>query len=81
MGQPKRAAVEFHKYLEHRGAVKNCPLGALALMKLAHAHVLSGDISLAQSEYTSFLELWRAADPQLTILKQAKAEHATMVNR
>jgi hypothetical protein len=50
-------------------------------MRLAHAHVLSGDISLAQSEYTSFFELWRTADPDLAIFKEAKAEYATVVNR
>ena len=79
--QPNLAAKEFQKYLDHRGAVKNLPLGSLALMRLAHAHALSGDASRARDEYVTFFRLWKDADPDIPLLKQAKAEYARVMVR
>lgn len=70
------AAVEFRKILEHRGIVVSDPIGALAFLQLARAYVMSGDLTHAKSAYEDFLKLWKDADPNIPILKQAKAEYA-----
>jgi len=72
------AAVEFQKFLDHRGIVINFPLGALAHLGLARAHALSGDTAKAKAAYQDFLALWREADPDIPILKEAKAEYAKL---
>ncbi len=72
------AAAEFHKILDHRGIVLNEPIGALAHLQLARAYVLQGDISKAKAAYQDFLTLWKDADPDIPILKQAKAEFAKL---
>jgi tetratricopeptide (TPR) repeat protein/class 3 adenylate cyclase len=76
--QGNRAATEFEKYLDHRSIVINCPLGALARLGLARAHVLQGDTAEARAAYKDFLTLWKDADPDIPILKQAKAEYAKL---
>lgn len=70
------AAAEFQKILDHRSIVLNEPIGALAHLQLGRAYVLCGDTAKARSAYRSFLALWRDADPEIPILKQAKAEYA-----
>ena len=75
-GQGSAAAGEFHKILDHRGIVVNCPIGALARLGLARAYALSGDTAKARTEYQDFLALWKDADPGIPILRQAKAEYA-----
>ena len=72
------AAVEFQKFLDHRGIVINFPLGALAHLGLARAHALSGDTAKAKAAYQDFLALWREADPDIPILKEAKAEYVKL---
>jgi eukaryotic-like serine/threonine-protein kinase len=72
------AAVEFQKILDHRGVVLNSPIGALAHLGLARAYAFSGDAAKAKSAYQDFLTLWKDADPDSPILKQAKAEYASL---
>ncbi|HLK34532.1 MAG TPA: hypothetical protein VKT29_15660, partial [Terriglobales bacterium] len=72
------AAVEFQKILNHRGLVICDPIGALAHLQLGRAYALSGDKSKAKSAYQDFLGLWNDADPDIPILKQAKAEYAKL---
>jgi tetratricopeptide (TPR) repeat protein len=69
------AAAEFQKFVDHRGLVGNFPWGALARLGLARAYVLQGDTVSARAAYQDFLMLWKDADPDITILKQAKAEY------
>ncbi len=69
------AAAEFQKFLGHPGIVQNFVLGALAHLQLARAYVLSGDTANAKTTYQGFLGLWKAADPDIPILKVAKAEY------
>jgi serine/threonine protein kinase/tetratricopeptide (TPR) repeat protein len=71
-------AAEFQKFLDHRGLVTNFPLGALAHLGLARAYALSGDTVKAKSAYQDFLGLWKDADPDIPILKEAKAEYAKL---
>jgi len=71
-----RAAGEFQKFIEHRGLVGNFPWGVLARLGLARAYVMQGDTAKAKSAYQYFLTLWKDADPDIPILKQAKVEYA-----
>jgi serine/threonine protein kinase/tetratricopeptide (TPR) repeat protein len=72
------AVAEFQKILTHRGIVGADPIGALAHWKLGRAYVLSGDTIKAKAAYQDFLTLWKEADPDVPILRQAKAEYAKL---
>jgi predicted Zn-dependent protease len=76
--QGREAAVEFQKILDHRGIVISDPIGALAHLQLGKAYALSGDKTKAKNAYKDFLTLWKDADPDIPILKQAKAEYAKL---
>jgi len=72
------AAAEFQKFLDHTGIVQNFLLGSLAHLQLARAYVLSSDTAKAKTAYQDFLTLWKDADPDIPILKEAKAEYAKL---
>jgi eukaryotic-like serine/threonine-protein kinase len=72
------AAAEFRKILEHRGIVVNHPFGALAHLQLARAYAAAGDKAKAKPCYEDFLKLWKDADSDIPLLKEAKAEYAQL---
>jgi tetratricopeptide (TPR) repeat protein len=72
------AAAEFQKVLDHRGIVLNFVTGALAHLQLGRAYAMAGDTVKARAAYQDFLTLWTDADPDIPILKQAKAEYAKL---
>jgi eukaryotic-like serine/threonine-protein kinase len=72
------AAAEFQRVLDHRGIVLNQPFGALAHLQLGRAHTLTGDIASARADYQDFFALWKDADPDIPILKEAKTEYAKL---
>ena len=72
------AAAEFQKFLDHPGIVQNFLLGSLAHLQLARAYALSGDTAKAKTAYQDFFTLWKDADPDIPILKEAKAEYAKL---
>jgi DNA-binding winged helix-turn-helix (wHTH) protein/tetratricopeptide (TPR) repeat protein len=72
------AAAEFKKLLDHRGIVQNSILGALSVLQLARAEVMMGDLDGARKQYSDFLSLWKEADPDIPLLKQALAEYAKL---
>jgi tetratricopeptide (TPR) repeat protein len=72
------AAAQFQRILDHPGIVINFPLGALARLGLGRSYVLAGDKEKARSAYQQFLTLWKDADPDIPILKEAKAEYAKL---
>jgi tetratricopeptide (TPR) repeat protein len=76
--QGNEAAAEFQKILDHRRIVLNSPIGALAHLQLGRAYALQGDTAKAKTAYQDFLTLWKDADPDIPILKQAKAEYAKL---
>lgn len=76
--QGSEAAAEFQKIIDHPGIVVNQPIGALAHLQLARAYAMSGDTANARAAYQDFLTLWKNADPDIPILKQAKAEYARL---
>ena len=75
----KDAATEFQKILDRKTIVLNFPLGALAHFGLARAYALQGDLPKARTAYQDFFTLWKDADPDIPILKQAKAEYAKLL--
>ena len=76
--QGREAAAEFQKILDHRGTVISDPIGALAHMQLGRAYGLAGDKDKARTAYKDFLSLWKDADPDIPILKQAQTEYANL---
>ena len=72
------AAAEFQKILDHSGVVSNFVLGALAHLQLGRAYAMEGESAKAKSAYQDFFALWKDADPDISILKQAKAEFAKL---
>jgi eukaryotic-like serine/threonine-protein kinase len=77
-GQAQQAILEFQKILDHRGIVLYEPVGALAHLELGRAYAMSGDTVKAKAAYQDFFTLWKDADPDIPILKQAKAEYAKL---
>jgi len=76
--QSAMAAVEFQKIIDHPGVVLNEPIAALAHLQIGHAYAISGDTTKAKAAYQDFLALWKDADPDIPILKEAKAEYAKL---
>ncbi len=76
--QGAEAAMEFQKILDHPGAVVSDPVRTLARLQLGRAYLQSGDKARAKIAYQDFLTLWKDADPDIPILRQAKAEYATL---
>jgi eukaryotic-like serine/threonine-protein kinase len=87
-GQGNAAAAEFQKILDHNGIVWNCWTGALAHLGVARANALEARTSQgadadaarvrALAAYKDFLTLWKDADPDIPVLKEAKAEYAKL---
>ena len=76
--QGTAAAAEFQKILDHPGVVRSEPIGALAHLGLARAYVQSGNQGKAKGAYQDLLALWKDADPDVPILKEAKAEYSKL---
>ena len=72
------AITEFQKILDHSGVVGNEPIGTLAHLGLGRAYALSGDSTKAKAAYQDFFALWKNADPDLPVLKQARLEYAKL---
>jgi serine/threonine protein kinase len=76
--QGSQAAAEFQKILDHRGIIVNAPIGALAHLQIARSYAMQGDTAKARMAYNDFLTLWKDAEPDIPILKEAKAEYAKL---
>jgi serine/threonine protein kinase/Flp pilus assembly protein TadD len=76
--QGQLAAAEFHKMLDHKGIVGNFVLGALAHLQLGRAQAMMGDKAAARKSFQDFFALWKNADPEIPILKQAKVDYAEL---
>ena len=72
------AAAEFQKFLDHPGIIQNFLLGSLARLQLGRAYAISGDTAKAKAAYQDFFTLWKDADADIPILKEAKAEYAKL---
>jgi eukaryotic-like serine/threonine-protein kinase len=76
--QGKEAAAEFQKILDHRALGSIFAVYPLSYVGLARAHVVTGDAAKARAAYQDFFALWKDADPDIPILKQAKVEYAKL---
>ena len=72
------AAAEFQKFLDHPGIVQNFLFASLAHLELGRAYAISGDQAKAKTAYQDFFILWKDADPDIPILKQAKEDYAKL---
>jgi serine/threonine protein kinase len=72
------AAAEFQKLLDHRGIVGNFVTGPLAHLEIGRAYAMAGDSAKAKAAYQEFFAIWKDADPDIPILKDAKAEYAKL---
>ncbi|HEY2820537.1 MAG TPA: protein kinase [Candidatus Acidoferrum sp.] len=72
------AAADFQKLLDNRNLSLNEILPALAQLGLARAYSLSGDSAKARTAYQDFFAIWKDADPDIPLLKQAKSEYARL---
>ena len=72
------AAAEFQKILDHPGAVRSEPIGALVHLQLGRAFALAGDHTKAKNAYQEFFNLWQSADSDIPLLKQAKTEYVQL---
>lgn len=77
-GQGVQAIGEFQKILDDKGVVVNCWAGALARLGQARAQVLAGYTAAARTSYQNFLKDWKDADPDVPVLKAARAEYAKL---
>jgi eukaryotic-like serine/threonine-protein kinase len=78
MKDGEKAAAEFQKILDHRGVNPTGDLVPLAQLNVARACALRGDAGRARTAYQDFFALWKDADPDIPILKQAKAEYSKL---
>ncbi|MGH9828914.1 MAG: hypothetical protein ACREDR_37315, partial [Blastocatellia bacterium] len=78
MESHREAAAEFQKILDHPGIVLNDPIGPIARLQLARELGASGDRAKSAAVYKDLLALWKDADPDIPVFKQAKAEYAKL---
>lgn len=88
-GQGTQAEAEFHKIIDHSGIVWNCWTGALAQLGVARAEALQAKTLQgaesdaarvrALSAYKAFLALWKTADEDIPIYREAKEEYAKLI--
>jgi tetratricopeptide (TPR) repeat protein len=77
-GQGAEAVQEFQKILDRRNSFPADPLMSLSHLGLGRAYALSGDTAKSRTAYQDFFALWKDADPDIPLLKQAKAEYAKL---
>jgi tetratricopeptide (TPR) repeat protein len=76
--QGNEAAATFQKVIDYRGVVQDGPIGALAHLELGRAYAMQAESVKARAAYNDFFTLWKDADPDIPILKEAKAEYAKL---
>jgi tetratricopeptide (TPR) repeat protein len=79
MKEGSLAAPEFQKLIDHPGLVGDFLTGAIAHLQLGRAQAMTADYAAARKSYEEFLTLWRDADPDLPVYKEAKAEYAALI--
>jgi len=72
------AVAEFQKMLDHKGVLQNFVIASLVRFQIARAYAMAGDTAKAKAGYRDFLTRWKDADPDIPILKEAKAEYAKL---
>jgi eukaryotic-like serine/threonine-protein kinase len=77
--QGTAAALEFQKIPDYPGVVVNEPIGSLAYLGLGRAHVLANDLPRAKAEYETFFSIWKGADADTPLLRQARIEYEKLL--
>ena len=72
----QEASVQFQKIIDARGIAVNESIAALAYLGRGRAEFSAGDAAKAKASYESFLQLWKSADGDIPVLKEARAEFA-----
>jgi DNA-binding winged helix-turn-helix (wHTH) protein len=80
LGDGRSAAGEFQKLIDNPGVCLGYITGPLARLQLGRAQRLMGDDASARESYEEFLTIWKNADPDLPVYRQAKAEYAQLKN-
>ena len=78
LSEGKEAGADFQEILDHKGLVRNGDIGAVAHLGRARAYAISNESAKARAAYQDFFALWKDADPDIPILRQAKAEYAKL---
>ena len=78
LGKGQEAAAEFQKMIDHSGTLQDLITAPLSYLQLARAQAMMGEIDAARKSYQDFLTLWKDADPDIPIYKQAKAEYSKL---
>jgi eukaryotic-like serine/threonine-protein kinase len=78
MNDGRKAIEEFQKVIDNPGLVVHSIIGAISYVQLARAERMDGDVDAARTHYQDFLAMWKGADPNIPILRQAKAEYASL---
>jgi hypothetical protein len=76
--EPDKAAAEFQKILDFRGRDATSELIPMAQLHLARAYAMQNDSVKARTAYQDFLAMWKDADPDIPVFKEAKAEYAKL---
>ena len=76
--KPREAAAEFQKLIDNPGAAINCPTAVLARLNIARSYAQAGENVKARAAYEDLFKLWKDADPDFTLLLQAKSEYAKL---
>ncbi len=76
--QGAEAAREFQKILDHPGIMVGDPIGVLAHLQMGRAYAIQSDTTKSKAAYQDFLTIWKDADPDIPVLKQARAEYAKL---
>jgi tetratricopeptide (TPR) repeat protein len=77
-GRLAEAVGEFQRIVDHRSIVLVDPLDAMARLQLTRTLALSGDVPKAKSAYSELFALWKSADPDIPVIKEARAEYGTL---
>ena len=78
LGDGKSAAAQFQKLIDNPGFGVRHVIGPLARLQLGRAQKLIGDNASARKSYEEFLNIWKDADPDIPVYRQAKAEYAEL---
>jgi hypothetical protein len=78
MGRHSEAAAEFQKILDHPGIVLNDPIGPMARLQLARALAGAGDRLRSAAVYKDLLVIWKDADPDVPVVREARAGSARL---
>ena len=76
--KPREAVAEFQKLVDHPGAASNCPVAAYARLGIARGYAQAGEKEKSRAAYEDLFVVWKDADADFPLLRQAKSEYAKL---